>query len=229
MPEALTASIARRRFFATDSATLARRLLGHRLVRVLDDGTRLAGIIVEVEAYAGVADAASHAYKGRRTPRNESMYGPPGTAYVYFTYGMHFCFNVVCGREGEPLAVLIRALEPVEGLGRMRANRAAGGRDVPDRALCRGPGCVCKALEIDRELDGIDLAARGALYIERTSRGVLSDELVAGSPRIGIGEKGRWTGARLRWFVKGNDCVSATRASGRKIKPARSARMIAGA
>ena len=104
-----------RSFLAVDPEKLARRLLGQRLVRTLGDGTRLAGIIVETEAYLGVRDRAAHSFGGRRTPRNESMFARPGTAYVYFTYGMHHCVNVVCGRRDEPVAVLIRALEPVEG------------------------------------------------------------------------------------------------------------------
>ena len=112
-----------RRFYSTDSATLAQALIGRVLVRALEDGTRLAGVIVETEAYLGVEDRAAHAFGGRRTARNESMYGPPGTAYVYFTYGMHFCFNVVCGRRDEPVAVLIRALQPIEGMDRMLAHR----------------------------------------------------------------------------------------------------------
>src|SRR5690606_26066686 len=114
------------RDYATDSIALARRLLGCRLVRVLDDGVRLTGVIVETEAYCGAADLASHAVGGRRTARNEAMYAKAGTSYVYFTYGMHFCFNVVCGEVDVPLAVLVRALEPVEGIGEMKRRRAAG-------------------------------------------------------------------------------------------------------
>src|SRR5262245_61693000 len=113
-----------RRFFSRDSETLAHALLGKKLVRVLQNGERLAGIIVETEAYVGVIDRASHPFGGRRTPRNESMYGRAGTAYVYFTYGVHHCVNVVCGRENEPVAVLLRALEPVEGLEAMRRLRS---------------------------------------------------------------------------------------------------------
>jgi DNA-3-methyladenine glycosylase len=115
-----------RPFFRTDSITLARKLLGTRLVRVLDDGSRLTGIIVETEAYLGVPDRAAHSYNGRRTPRTEPMYADAGIAYVYFTYGMHFCFNIVAGRINHPIAVLIRALEPTESLDQMRTHRAAG-------------------------------------------------------------------------------------------------------
>lgn len=110
-------------FFAHDPVTMAKLLIGQRLVRILDDGTRLAGTIVETEAYLGVKDAAAHSFGGRRTPRNEAMYRAPGTLYVYFTYGMHHCMNVVCGAEDEPVAVLLRAMEPTEGLERMRELR----------------------------------------------------------------------------------------------------------
>ncbi len=120
----------RRVFFAIESETLARLLLGCRLVRRLDDGTRLSGVIVETEAYLGAPDLASHAVGGRRTERNEAMYAKAGTSYVYFTYGMHFCFNVVCGEEDLPLAVLVRGA-------------AAGGRDRGDEAAARdGSECA---------------------------------------------------------------------------------------
>lgn len=199
-----------RRFFAADSATIARRLLGQTLVRILDDGTRLAGIIVESEAYLGVRDRASHAWNGRRTPRTEPMYGPPGTSYVYFTYGMHFCFNIACGREGEPPAVLIRALEPIEGLERMRELRASRrpARALRDADLCSGPGKLCQALAIDRHLTGIDLTRDRRLFVERTRRRSLAAEQIGNSPRIGMGFTGGWADEPLRWFVRGNPHVS---------------------
>lgn len=191
---------------------MARGLLGARLVRVLDDGTRLAGIIVEAEAYLGVHDRASHAWNGRRTPRNEAMYGRPGTAYVYFTYGMHHCFNVVCGREGEPAAVLVRALEPVEGLEKMRELRAPGLKRAPDDVdeaqLCSGPGKLCRALAIDRQLTGADLTRDRRVFVERPKTRALDDEQVGNSPRIGIGFAGAWAREPLRWFVRGNPHVS---------------------
>ena len=102
-----------RRFYAQDPVTLARALLGQLLVRVTDGGARLAGRIVETEAYLGVPDRAAHTFGGRRTPRNESMWGPAGHAYVYFIYGLHHCMNVVADEPGEPTAVLLRALEPL--------------------------------------------------------------------------------------------------------------------
>ena len=138
-----------RSFFTADSRDLAPLLLNKLLVR----GGRV-GRIVEVEAYAGPADPASHAFRGR-TPRNATMFGPPGHLYVYFTYGMHFCANVVCGGDGDASAVLLRALTPVAGLEEMRAARGPAAR--LDRDLCSGPGKLCQALGIDRSLDGADL------------------------------------------------------------------------
>lgn len=201
-----------RRFFDTDSVSLAKRLLGQTLVRVLDDRSRVAGIIVETEAYLGAPDRASHAFGGRRTARNEAMYGPPGTAYVYFTYGMHYCFNAVCGPEGVPLAVLVRALEPVEGIERMRRMRAeASGREpgsVTDSDLCSGPGKLCQALGIGRHFTGIDLVSHPSLFIERTRARVLHEEQMSNTPRIGIPFAGGWVSRRLRWFMKENPHVS---------------------
>jgi DNA-3-methyladenine glycosylase len=153
-----SASTLARPFFAADSRDLAPRLL-HKLVVL---GERV-GRIVEVEAYAGAADPASHAFRGR-TARNATMFGPPGHLYVYFSYGMHFCANVVCGEEGEASAVLLRGLTPVAGLEQMRAAR--GPR--PDRDLCSGPGKLCQALGIDRSLDGADLVTgdRGVRIVD---------------------------------------------------------------
>ena len=123
-----------RRFFLRDPVTLAKVLLGRVLTRVLDDGAVLSGRVVEVEAYLGIPDRAAHTFGGRKTPRNRSMWLDGGHAYVYFTYGMHHCMNVVSDREGTPTACLIRALEPLEGLDRMRHHRA--------RARGRSTACV---------------------------------------------------------------------------------------
>jgi DNA-3-methyladenine glycosylase len=146
-----------RRFFEGDSRDVAPRLLNKLLVR----GERV-GRIVEVEAYAGALDPASHAYRGR-TARNATMFGPPGHLYVYFTYGMHFCANVVCGGDGEAWAVLLRGLTPLAGLEEMRAARGPAARR--DRDLCSGPGKLCQALGLDRTFDGADLVTgdRGVL------------------------------------------------------------------
>jgi len=168
-----------RQFFARDTLTVARELLGQRLVRLLE-GRRLSGRIVEVEAYVGEDDQASHARFGR-TERNIAMYGRPGHAYVYLIYGMHYCLNVVTGQEGFPAAVLIRALEPLEGIAEMRARR--DGR--PDVQLTSGPARLCQALEIDRRFDGADMCVPDALLFIEEDSAVSADAIVAG-PRVGV-------------------------------------------
>ena len=161
-------------------------------------GRRTAGRIVEVEAYVGPHDPAAHGYGGRRTERNGSMFGPPGTAYVYRSYGVHWCINVVTEREGEPCAVLVRALEPVVGIPTMERRR--GKSDA--RALCSGPGKLCQALGITREQDGHDLG-RGPLRLLRPRRrGRLE---IAAGPRIGITRAADWP---LRFYVAGSPWLS---------------------
>ncbi|MFQ6100681.1 MAG: DNA-3-methyladenine glycosylase [Anaerolineae bacterium] len=206
-----------RDFFARDTLTVARALLGQRLVRVLD-GVRLSGRIVEVEAYIGEEDRASHARFGR-TRRNMPMYGQPGHAYVYFIYGMHHCLNLVTEREGYPAAVLIRALEPLEGIEVMQARRwpepcpelrrrtvqGRGGR--PDVQLTGGPARLCQALAIDRWFDGADLCAPGALlFIEEDA--AVPDEAIVTGPRIGVRGDGVALTAPWRFYVRGNRYVS---------------------
>jgi DNA-3-methyladenine glycosylase len=167
-----------REFFARDTLTVARELLGQRLVRVVE-GRRLSGLILEVEAYIGEDDAACHAAAGR-TKRTEVMYGPPGHAYVYFIYGMHHCLNVVTEPEGFPAAVLIRAIETEEGLSAVRANRP--GR--PDGELTDGPGKLCQALCIDRRLNRMDMCTSDELFVEVT--GPVPNAEVAATPRVGV-------------------------------------------
>jgi DNA-3-methyladenine glycosylase len=164
-------------FYARDTTTVARALLGQRLVRVLGD-QRLSGLIRETEAYGGPDDLASHAY--RRTPRSAIMYGPPGVAYVYFIYGMHHCLNAVTENEGQPGAVLIRSISPAEGIERLRENRPG----VSDRHLADGPGKVCQAFAITVALNGIDLTRNSELFI---AAGELVDAReTTTSPRIGV-------------------------------------------
>jgi len=190
-----------RDFFVRDTLTVARELLGRRLVRVLD-GSRLSGRIVEVEAYIGGGDQACHASHGR-TRRNATMFGPPGHAYVYFIYGMHHCLNVVTEQEGYPAAVLIRALEPLEGVEAMRARR--GG--VPNVRLTSGPARLCQALEIDRWFDGADLCAPDALLLIEEDTAV-PDEAVATSPRVGVRGDATALSAPWRFYIQGNRHVS---------------------
>jgi DNA-3-methyladenine glycosylase len=193
--------------FERDPVTVARRLLGQRLVRIVR-GRRRAGLIVEVEAYLGAPDRAAHTWDGRRTPRNESMYLPGGHAYVYFTYGMHHCMNVVCGRRDEGVAVLLRAIEPTEGLDVMRARRAAARRPID---LCSGPARLTQALDIDRACDGLDLREGASLFIERTRRRALPTSRIGVGPRVGIGYAAEWAQAPLRFWVRDNPHVSRTR------------------
>ena len=191
----------RRGFFTRDTLTVARDLLGQRLVRVLD-GARFSGRIVEVEAYVGEEDRACHARCGR-TERNAPMYGPPGHAYVYFIYGMHHCLNVVTEREGYPAAVLIRALEPLEGIEGMRARRG----DRPDVQLTSGPARLCQALDIDRRFDGADLCAPDALlFLEQDAP--VPDEAVVTGPRVGV--RGDEVAVTVPWrfYIRDNQHVS---------------------
>jgi DNA-3-methyladenine glycosylase len=175
---------------------VARAVLGRLLVLETPSGP-LAGRIVEAEAYGGAEDPASHARPGP-TARNASMFGAAGHAYVYFTYGMHHCLNLVTGRPGRAAAVLVRALEPVAGLEAMRSRR--GG--VSDRRLARGPGCVAAALGLDRRHDGLDLT-RGPLWLSDAP--ARRGGPVAAGPRIGIrtGLDRRW-----RFWILGHACVS---------------------
>jgi DNA-3-methyladenine glycosylase len=191
---------ARMRRLDRDPVTTALSLLGQRLVRVVD-GVRLAGTIVEVEAYLGAADRAAHTFGGRRTPRNESMYLPGGHAYVYFTYGMHHCLNVVCGRRDEGVAVLVRALAPTEGLDAMARHRPRARRASE---LCSGPGRLTRALAIDRSLDGLDLRSDPRLGLERIRRRALAPREVLRTPRIGVAYAGPWARRRLRFVLRGS-------------------------
>ncbi|MDR5708226.1 MAG: DNA-3-methyladenine glycosylase [Armatimonadota bacterium] len=165
-----------RSFFARPTLAVARELVGALLVRVLPDGVRLVGRLVEVEAYLGPQDPASHAY--RRTARSAIMWGPPGIAYVYFTYGNHHCLNVVTEPEGTPGAVLLRAAEPLEGLRVMQ--RLRGVEEV--RLLCSGPGRLTQAFAIDLSFNGIDLTRPGPLYLTPGS----PPPRIRATPRIGI-------------------------------------------
>lgn len=196
--------------FARPADELAPALLGRLLVRLLPGGERLAGRIVETEAYLGEEDLASHSARGRRSPRNEAMYGPPGLAYVFFTYGMHHCFNAVCGRLGEPAAVLIRALEPIEGADLMRALRDSHSRrrsPIPETDLASGPARLCQALDINRSHNGLDLARAPDLFVESPAA-IDPPPRVAVGPRIGVAYAGAWAAAPLRWWLEGNPHVS---------------------
>lgn len=190
-----------REFFDRDTLQVARDLLGQVLVRLVV-GERLSGRIVEVEAYIGEDDLASHARFGR-TERNAAMYGPPGCAYVYQIYGVHHCLNIVTEREGFPAAVLVRALEPLEGREWMRTRR--GG--APDGLLTSGPARLCQAMGIDRALDRADLCAPDAVLFVEEGHPV-PDEAVATGPRVGVRGDHRARTVPWRFYVRGHPCVS---------------------
>jgi len=188
-----------RSFFRRDAAALARHLIGQRLVRCDEaTGERLAGLIVETEAYLGERDKAAHTYGGRRTQRNETMWGEAGHAYVYFTYGMHYCMNVVAQGAGVPEAVLIRALAPTAGLSVMRPRRSAAKRDTD---LCSGPAKLCQALGVNRAFDGEDLVTSDRLWLERVRRQAVARRRLTIGPRIGIGYAGEWASEPLRFAL----------------------------
>jgi DNA-3-methyladenine glycosylase len=184
-----------RRDLVRDSVALAPWLLN----KVLVHGGR-AGRIVEVEAYAGEADPASHAYRGR-TDRNAAMFGEGGLLYVYFTYGMHWCANVVAGPAGVAQAVLLRALAPLDGLAAMRGDRPAAARDLH---LCNGPAKLCQALGIAGSLNGADLVT-GDLGIRLVDDGTPPPARPGRGPRVGIT---RAVEVPWRWWVAGDPCVS---------------------
>lgn len=188
-----------------DVVTVARRLLGQLLVVPTRTG-RVSGIIVETEAYRGPEDRASHAYGDRRTLRTETMYARGGTAYVYFVYGMYHQFNVVTGVADVPHAVLIRALEPVEGLALMRRRRGGGAL----HALTSGPGKLCIALGIDRRHDRADLLG-DRVWIE--ARPPVPARAIAAGPRVGIDYAEAWVDRPWRFWLRDNPFVSRGRAA----------------
>ncbi|HEX8410023.1 MAG TPA: DNA-3-methyladenine glycosylase [Thermoanaerobaculia bacterium] len=191
-------------FFLHDTVSVARALLGCVLWRRLDDGDLLAARIVETEAYLGANDLASHARRGLRSERNESMYLEGGHAYVYFTYGMHWCMNVVTAERDLAEAVLLRGAEPVRGIEAMRARRPKAKKDWE---LMNGPGKICMAMEIDKRLDGESLRGE-RLWL--APRDIEVDE-IAVSTRIGIDNSGDAAAWPLRFFIPGNRNVSPYR------------------
>lgn len=193
-----------RSFYDRPTLEVARDLLGCVLVRQLD-GERLAGRIVEVEAYIGQEDGACHARFGR-TDHNAVMFGPPGHAYIYFTYGMHWLLNVVTERTGQPAAVLIRALEPLEGLARIAVLRT--GR--PRREWTSGPARLTRALAIDGALNGVDLTIAGPLVIETGLP--LPEAAIRTGPRVGIAYAPEpWRSRPWRFWLAGSADVSKGR------------------
>lgn len=200
------------RVLAKPAEGAARGVLGWLLCRRLEDGAVLKGRIVETEAYAGVADAACHSFEGRRTARNEPMYGPPGTTYVYFTYGMHWCMNIACTARDDPQAVLLRAIEPVESAARMDGLRLANpkaAKGLAEAKLGAGPARLCAAFGLDKSWNGVDLLRKKRsgpdLWLELGPE----PEGVLVGPRIGIDRAGEpWVSAPLRFGVAGSGSLS---------------------
>ena len=218
-----------RGFFARPALEVAPALLGCVIEHETPDGL-VAVVLTEVEAYEGSCDPASHAYRGR-TPRNAVMFGPPGHAYVYFTYGMHFCVNMVCLREGTASAVLIRAGRVVEGveLATRRRSAAAPGRRgagelarIPprgpgERDLARGPARLCQALAIGRSLDGADVCDPGLpLRVRGGAVPPAGPERISTGPRVGVSSAARrpW-----RFWLTGDPTVSPYRAHVPRARP----------
>ena len=205
----LTAPILPGEFYLQPTLRVARALLGKILVH-RRRGSITAGRIVEVEAYRGPGDRAAHTAGGRRTARNEVMWGPAGRLYVYFTYGMHHCCNVVTRAAGVPEAVLVRALEPVAGVPLMRRRRSVRA-ELPAAALTRGPGNLCRAMGIDRRCDGNDLRA-GAVVILDAPR--MRSTAILASPRIGVAYAGSDALLPWRFFLRDSLAVSGPRLVG---------------
>ncbi|MDO6354633.1 DNA-3-methyladenine glycosylase [Caloramator sp. CAR-1] len=193
-------------FYSRDTITVANDLLGKLLVRNIN-GNKLIGKIVEVEAYLGPIDKACHSYNFKRTQRNEVMYGPAGIAYVYFIYGMYYCLNFVTEREGMPCAVLIRALEPIEGLDTMALNRF--GKTYSEltksqrKNLTNGPGKLCRAFNIDKSLNGHSLLSDEIYVLDNPE-----DFEIVADKRIGIDYAEEAKDYEWRFFIKGNPYVS---------------------
>jgi DNA-3-methyladenine glycosylase len=190
-------------FFRRPAEIVAAELLGKVMASTLG-GKLTAGRIVETEAYLGYDDPASHGYLHRRNARNEALFGPPGTWYVYLSYGMHWCANLVCQRPGLANAVLIRALEPLEGLPAMRRRRG----EVPDRELCSGPGKLCQALGIKRDLDGLKMPG-GPVVVWNGE--VVDEAVISATPRIGITKASDWP---LRFHLAGSPWTSRKETGG---------------
>jgi DNA-3-methyladenine glycosylase len=188
-------------FEGTDTAAIARDLLGKLLVVPAENGRRVSGVIVECEAYLGENDRAAHSFGGRRTARTEVMYAPAGHVYVFFVYGMHYQLNFVCGPADHPHAILIRAIEPREGLEIIRARRG----EMPDKNLTSGPGKLCRAFAIDKSYNGEHLEGE-RIWIE--SGIAISSERIESGPRIGVDYAGEDALMPLRFWVRDSPYIS---------------------
>jgi DNA-3-methyladenine glycosylase len=190
-------------FMRRDTLRIARDLLGKLLVVPDEAGRRVSGMITETEAYLGEVDKAAHSYGGRRTQRNEITYAEGGHVYVFFVYGMYYQLNLVTGRLGHPHVVLIRGVEPVEGIERMRERRGT----MKDTNLTSGPGKLCIAFGITRDLNGEDLMG-DRIWVE--GHRTFKKSEVATGPRVGIDYAEEFIEMPWRFWVKGNPFVSKT-------------------
>jgi DNA-3-methyladenine glycosylase len=188
-------------YLSKNTAKIARALLGKLLVIPDENGRRVSGMIVEVEAYLGVADRAAHSHGGRRTARNEVMYGEGGHVYVFFIYGMYYQLNFVAGPADHPHAILIRGVEPVEGIEIMRERRG----QMKDTNLTSGPGKLAIAFGVTRELNGADLTG-DRIWLEEYQKFSKNDIEIG--PRIGVDYAGDDALLPLRFWAKGNPFVS---------------------
>ncbi|MBK6723949.1 MAG: DNA-3-methyladenine glycosylase [Pyrinomonadaceae bacterium] len=203
----------RKFYLREDTVEIARDLLGKLLVVRDENGERVSGMIVETEAYLGETDRAAHSFGGRRTARNEITYALGGHVYVFFIYGMYYQLNVVCGRVDSPHVVLIRAIEPVEGIETIRKRRSvpravttgAPRSVMPDKNLTSGPGKLCIAMSIDRSLNGGDLLG-DAIWIEQYRS--FSDDDIADGKRIGIDYASEDAEKPWRFWIKANGFIS---------------------
>jgi DNA-3-methyladenine glycosylase len=196
--------IGREFYLRENTVKVARELLGKLLVVPDAKGRRVSGMIVETEAYMGITDRAAHSYGGRRTNRTETMYSAGGTVYIFFIYGMYFQFNIVTGPPEHPHAILIRAVEPIEGLETMRIRRG----EMKDRNLTSGPGKLCIAMGIDRSVNGKDLLG-DKIWLEDYKK--VTPKNIALGKRIGIDYAGEDAEKLWRFWVRDNHYVSQTR------------------
>ncbi len=187
-------------FFSRDTINVSRELLGKLLVKITDN-KRISGIIVETEAYLGTEDSSCHSFNNRRTPRNEAMYLPGGHCYVYFIYGMHFCFNIVSNKKNFPEAILIRAVEPLEGINTMKKYR-----NKNNYLLTNGPAKICQAFNIDRKTNCKPLI-KGEIFIEDIKLNIHNNNIVE-KERVGIGNIHDSVYWPLRFYIKNNPYVS---------------------
>lgn len=185
-----------------DVVQISRELLGKYVYSDIN-GVLCGGIIVETEAYCGPLDRGSHAFNGRRTPRNETMYGPGGIVYMYICYGIHDMLNIVSGTEGMSHAILIRAIEPVAGLEAMRERRNIFNNDTK---LCQGPGSLAKAMGLSKVHNGLDLQ-KDVIWIEDKGLAYPKEEIIA-SARVGMNFEGPYKTIPWRFYIKGNPNVS---------------------